>query len=109
MDLLAKLQNMHYTEGKSMRDHLTEMMELKERLAEMSVEISDQSFVTYIRTSLSLTPTFRPLFIALGAAARKSKKTLTSSELIWHLTEEAASTAVEDNINKSNVAMAAQH
>ncbi len=31
-----------------------------------------------------------------------------SSELIWHLTEEATSTAVEDNINKSNTAMAAQ-
>src|SRR6266481_9694597 len=84
------------------------MTELKERLAEMSVEISDQSFVTYIRTSLSFTPTFRPLFIALSAATRKSEKPLTSSELIWHLTEEAASTAVEDNINKSNAAMAAQ-
>src|SRR6266481_130765 len=84
------------------------MTELKERLAEMSVEISDQSFVTYIRISLSLTPTVRPLFIALSAAARKSEKPLTSSELIWHLTEEAASTAVEDNINKSNAAMAAQ-
>jgi len=29
-------------------------------------------------------------------------------ELIWHLTEEATSTAVEDNINKSNAAMATQ-
>ena len=108
MDLLSRLQNMCYTEGESMRDHLTGMTELKERLAEMSVEISDQSFVTYIRTSLSLTPTFRPLFIALSAAARKSEKPLTSSELIWHLTEEATSTAVEDNINKSNAAMATQ-
>ncbi len=84
------------------------MTELKEQLAEMSVEISDQSFVTYIQTSLSLTPTFQLLFIALSAATRKSEKPLTSSELIWHLTEEATSRAVEDNINKSNAAMAAQ-
>ena len=91
-----------------MRDHLTQMTELKERLAEMSVEISDQSFVTYIRTSLSLAPTFRPLFIALSAATHKSEKPFTSLELIWHLTEEATSTAVEDNINKSNAAMASQ-
>ncbi|KAF8240124.1 hypothetical protein L208DRAFT_1552164, partial [Tricholoma matsutake] len=58
MDLLAKLQNMHYTEGESMREHLMEMNELKERLVEMSIEISDQSFVTYICTSLFLTPTY---------------------------------------------------
>ena len=29
-ETLAKLQNMRYTEGESMRDHLTEMTELKE-------------------------------------------------------------------------------
>ena len=57
-DLLAKLQNMCYTEGESMRDHLTEMTELKEQLTEMNVEISDQSFITYIWTPLSPTPTF---------------------------------------------------
>jgi len=30
MDLLSKLQNMRYTKGESMRDHLTGMTELKE-------------------------------------------------------------------------------
>ena len=107
-DLLAKLQSTHYTEGESMRDHLTAMTELKERLAEMNVAVSDESFVTYIQTSLSLAPTYRPLFIALSAAARKAGKPLTSSELIWHLTEEAASTSIEDGINKSNAAMVTQ-
>jgi len=106
-DLLTHLQNARYTEGDNMREHLTTMTEIKERLAEMNFSISDESFVTYIRTSLSLAPTFRPLFIALSAAARKSGKPLTSSELIWHLTEEAASTSIEDSINKSNAAMVA--
>ncbi|KAF8240125.1 hypothetical protein L208DRAFT_1184097, partial [Tricholoma matsutake] len=49
-----------------------------------------------------------PLFIALSAAARKAKKPLTSSELIWHLIEEASSMAIKDNINKSNAVMSAQ-
>lgn len=33
---------------------------------------------------------------------------LTSSELIWHLTEEATSTSIEDSINKLNTAMVSQ-
>jgi hypothetical protein len=108
-DLLTRLQNARYTEGDNMREHLSTMTELKEHLAEMNMNISDESFVAYIQTSLSLTPTYRPLIITLSVTARKSGKPITSSELIWHLTEEAASTLIEDNINKLNAAMFSQH
>ena len=83
------------------------MMELRERLAEMNAPISDESFVSYIRTSLSLAPSFRNLFTALSTTSRQTGKKLTPADVIWHLTEEATSVKIEDNINKSNAAMMA--
>jgi hypothetical protein len=41
------------------------------------------------------------------ASTHESGRKLTSSNLIWHLTEEANSIALEDSINKSNAAMMA--
>jgi hypothetical protein len=90
-----------------MREHLTKMTEIKERLAEMNRPVSDESFVSYIRTSLSLVPNYRTLLTTLSAASHESGKKLTSSNLIWHLNEEANSIALEDSINKSNAAMMA--
>ena len=106
-NLLTQLQNTRYIEGESMREHLAKMIEIKERLAEMSCQISDESFVSYIRTSLSLVQNFRSLISTLTAAAHESGKKLTSTNLIWHLNEEANSIALEDSINKSNEAMVA--
>jgi hypothetical protein len=57
-NLLTQLQNTRYAEGESMRDHIAKMTELRERLAEMNTPISDESFVSYLRTSLSLAPSF---------------------------------------------------
>jgi hypothetical protein len=57
-NLLTQLQNTRYVEGESMREHLAKMTEIKERLAEMNCQISDESFVSYIRTSLSLAQNF---------------------------------------------------
>jgi len=105
--LFTQLQNARYVEGDNMRDHLTSLVEIRERLAEMNSQISDESFVAYIRTSLSLAPTYRSLVTMLTAAAHESGKKLTSTNLIWHLNEEANSTALEENINKSNAAMVA--
>ena len=83
------------------------MNEIKEQLAEMNCPVTDESFVSYIRTSLSLTPTYQTLLTALNATAHESGKKLTSTNLIWHLTEEANSLTLEDSINKSNAAMMA--
>jgi hypothetical protein len=83
------------------------MNEIKERLAEMNCPVTDESFISYIRTSLSLTPTYQTLLTALNATAHESGKKLTSANLIWHLTEEANSLTLEDSINKSNTAMMA--
>jgi hypothetical protein len=69
-ELLVKLQNIRYTEGSDMREHLAQMIEIRERLAEMNVSLSEKLFDVYIRTLLSLTPTFQPLLIALNAAAQ---------------------------------------
>ena len=57
-NLLAQLQNTRYIEGNNMREHLTKMVEIKEKLAEIGKPITDESFLAYIRTSLSLVPNF---------------------------------------------------
>ena len=106
-NLLMQLQNIRYTEKESMREHIAKMTELRERLAEMNAPISEESFVSYLRTSLSLAPSFRTLFTTLSATAHQTGKKLTSADVIWHLTEEATSIEIEDNINKSNAAMMA--
>jgi hypothetical protein len=57
-NLLMQLQNTRYAEGESMRDHIAKMTELREQLAEMNTLVSNESFVSYLCTSLSLTPSF---------------------------------------------------
>ena len=47
-DLLVQLQNARYNEKESMREHISKMTELRERLAEMNAPISDESFVSYL-------------------------------------------------------------
>ena len=107
MNLLTQLHNSRYVEGDDMREHLMKMTKMKERLAEMNCQISDESFVSYICTSLSLVPNFRSLVSTLTAASHESGKKLTSANLVWHLNEEANSMALETSINKSNAAMLA--
>jgi hypothetical protein len=104
-NLITQLQNSCYTEGDSMCKHLAKMVEIKERLAEMSYALTDESFVSYIQTSISLAPNFRSLITTLNASAHETGKKLTSKNLIWHLNEEANSLVLEDTINKSNKAM----
>ena len=58
-NLLTQLQNTRYIEGESMRDHIAKMTELKEQLAEMNTPVSDESFGSYLCTSLSLAPSFQ--------------------------------------------------
>jgi hypothetical protein len=106
-NLLTQLQTLRLVESGDMREHLTKMSEIKERLAEMNCPVTDESFVSYICTSLSLVPNYRSLLTTLNATAHESGRKLTSSNLIWHLTEEANSIALEDSINKSNAAMMA--
>ena len=104
-NLLVQLQNTCYNKKESMKEHIGKMMELRERLAEMNAPISDKSFVSYLRTLLSLAPSFRHLFTTLSTTARQTGKKLTLSDVIWHLTEEVTSVEIEDSINKSNAAM----
>ena len=106
-NLFVQLQNTRYDEKGSMREHLWKMTELRERLAEMNAAISDESFISYLRTSLSLTSSFWNLFTTLSTTSCQKGKKLTSADVIWHLTKEATSVEIEDNINKSNAAMIA--
>jgi hypothetical protein len=71
MNLLTQLQNTCYAEGESMRDHIAKMTELQEWLAKMNTLVSDESFVSYLRTSLSLALSFRTLFTTLSATAHQ--------------------------------------
>ena len=52
-DTLLKLANTHYVDGNDMRAHITTLLELRERLAEMGHLLSDQQFSAYIHTSLT--------------------------------------------------------
>jgi uncharacterized protein YutE (UPF0331/DUF86 family) len=99
-NLLTQLQNSHYVEGDAMQEHLAKMVEIKERLVKMGCSLSDKLFVSYIRISISLAPSFCSLITTLNASAHESGKKLTSKNLIWHLNEEANSIALEDTINK---------
>ena len=91
-----------------MRAHIGKMMELRERLAEMNAPISDESFISYLRTSLSLAPSFQNLFFtSLSTTAHQTGKKLTPGDVIWHLTKEATSVKIEDSINKPNAMMMA--
>jgi len=90
-----------------MQEHLTKMTEIKECLAKMNHPVSNESFISYIHTSLSLVPNYQTLLATLSAASHESGKKLTSSNLIWHLNEEANSIALKDSINKSNATMMA--
>jgi thiamine pyrophosphokinase len=58
--------------------------------------------VSYIRTLISLAPSF--LITILNASAHETGKKLTSKNLVWHLNKEANSIALEESINKSNEA-----
>ena len=104
-NLLTQLQTLQLTDNGDMQEHLTKMCEIKEQLTEMNCPVTNASFVSYLRTSLSLVPNYRTLLTTLNATAHKSGKKLTSTNLIWHLTKEANSLALEDSINKSNPAM----
>ena len=81
------------------------MTELRERLAEMNTLISNEFFISYLWTSLSLTPSFQNLFTTLSTTAQQTGKKLTPGDVIWHLTKEATSVKIEDSINKLNTAM----
>ncbi|KAG6912245.1 hypothetical protein DXG01_016013, partial [Tephrocybe rancida] len=110
-DLLNQLQTSRYIENGDIdvRTHLANLVVIKERLAEIGFPVSDTSFASYIRTSMSLATSFKPLFTTLATASRTAGKPTTSDQLIWHLTDEANSNAIESNINKQHEAMLSAH
>jgi Reverse transcriptase (RNA-dependent DNA polymerase)/gag-polypeptide of LTR copia-type/GAG-pre-integrase domain len=106
-DTLTKLSSARYTDGKSMRAHISTMKELRERLAEMGNPINDDQFSAYIRASL--TPDYRPLLTSIMASSRTSGKTLSVHDLITFIYEEADNKTAEKNVDeaKENSAMVA--
>jgi hypothetical protein len=55
-DLEAKLQRMYLQDDQDARKHLTDMTDLRERLAEMGRKIDDPTFTTLIRNSAHHSP-----------------------------------------------------
>ncbi|KAG6876888.1 hypothetical protein C0993_012338 [Termitomyces sp. T159_Od127] len=92
-----------------MRTHLANLVVIKEHLTEIDCPISDASFTSYIYTSLSLAPSYKPLLTTLAANAHVIGKPMSSNDFIWHLNEEANNTAVESSINKQHEAMITAH
>ncbi len=86
-ETLNKLTNLRYTDRSSMHTHVGTMFKIRECLAKMGYEISDEQFTTYIRTSL--TPTFRSLLTAMSAAARTMGKPIALDALVSAIIEEA--------------------
>ena len=107
--LLGKLQMACYMESEDMRTHLTNMNMLHKCLGEIGSPISDIQFNAYIRTSLSLTPCYQPLFTTLSTTTWQTKSALSSDDLIWHLTEEANTVKLEVSVNKAHAALATAH
>ena len=107
-DTLLKLANTHYVDGNDMREHITILLEIRERLAEMGHALSDQQFSAYIRTSL--TSEYRPLLTSLSAASKATNQTLTSDVLIQAIFDEADNKATEKNVDdaRENAAMLAK-
>ncbi|KAG6884059.1 hypothetical protein C0993_001793 [Termitomyces sp. T159_Od127] len=92
-----------------MHTHLTNLVVLKESLAKINCSLSNASFASYIDTSLSLAPTYKPLLMMLSANAHVVHKPISSQDLIWHLTEEANNAVIESSINQQHEAMVVAH
>ena len=107
--LLGKLQTARYMENEDICTHLCTINTLCERLGKIGSPISNVQFNAYIRTSLSLTTHYQPLLTTLSTTARQTKSTLSSNDLIWHLTEEANTVKLEVSVNKAHAALAAAH
>ncbi|KAH0583133.1 hypothetical protein H2248_011019 [Termitomyces sp. 'cryptogamus'] len=103
-DLLAQLQNTCFVKNGEidMHTHLSNMVVIKEHLTEIGCPF-------YIHTSMSLAPTYKPLFTTLATSACTSGKSVSSQDLIWHLNEEANSTAIKSNINCQHKVMIVAH
>ena len=71
-NLLTQLQNSRFVEGENMREHLMKLTEIREKLSEIGCPISEESYIAYIRTSLSLAPNYRALITTLTATSFKS-------------------------------------
>ncbi|SJL08307.1 uncharacterized protein ARMOST_11670 [Armillaria ostoyae] len=79
-NLLNKLQNQHCPDDRDIRIHLTNMSRMREELAAMGKSISDDSYATYIRTSLLTS--YRPTLETLNIASQMIGKPVSSSLLI---------------------------
>ncbi|KAG5334083.1 hypothetical protein C0989_004396 [Termitomyces sp. Mn162] len=79
-DLLAQLQNSHFIKNSEvmMHNHLTNLVILMECLNEINCPLSNTSFASYICTSLSLTPSNKPLLTMLTTNAHVTRKPIPS-------------------------------
>jgi hypothetical protein len=107
LDMLTKLQNLVCLETTDICGHITDMTEIQEELAGMGAPVSNAAFTAMIQKSLP--PSYRSLIRSISTAARVTGKTMTSSELIQCIQEEADSQAVEKHADKAaeNAAMLA--
>ena len=105
-NLLTCLQSSCYVEnGKiNMHTHLADHV-IKEQLTEINHPLSDTSFASYIHTSLFLAPSLKLLLTILAANTCVTEKPMSSSNLMWHINEEANNTAMKTSINQHHEAM----
>ncbi len=98
-NLFNKLQNQHCPDDGDIRIHLANMSRMREELAAMGKSISDDSYATYIRTSLPTS--YRPTLDTLDIASQMIGKPVSSSLLIQRIQETADRRQVEKDIDES--------
>ena len=108
-DLLAKLQNMRYSEGQNLRTHLTQMRELREKLTQLGHPVDDLLFVSNITRSLSESATYESTITSLDAAARISGKPVTLDVLLPSLENKYDQTVMRTEEKKSQEALVAAY
>ena len=106
-DLLTKLQNMRLSEGGNLRNHITEMKELREKLAEMGHPVDDLMFTSNITRSLSSSAMYKPVLTSISIIARNSSQPVDIEVLLSSLESEYDQSLMQAEEKKSQEALVA--
>ena len=87
IDTLKRLHQKKCSENDSVKTHLEELVDLRDKLAGMGAPVGDKDFRTIILASLPLS--YRNLISAITVTASLSSTTIDNNHLIRILTEEA--------------------
>ncbi len=103
IQLLSELQALRCKEGGDIRAHLTEMLRLREALANINHKVGDDSFKAQIM--LSLPKSWKPILQSMLAASKAAKQSLPVETLITNIRELLDIEGTETTYQNPNVAL----